>query len=168
LPRILLFQAAAAANQNELALSALMPLVDQGTLISPPPESENRVASEETDEAGRRNNLLTSFLSGQELDASQKSMIAAQMAGVFQKLDRFEEAARLWRVAAMLATDDTLRTQANLELKRLEAEVKIEEADHERRPAITDHLEQKGLVRPRLLGRSGPSASPGAGGGAGQ
>jgi tetratricopeptide (TPR) repeat protein len=165
-PRILLFQAAAAANQNELALSALTPLIDQGIMISPPPESpESEAASEEIEQPRRRNYLWTSFLSGQELDASQKWVIAAQMAGAFQKLDRLEDAARLWKVALMLATDDSLRSQASHGLEQIEPQLKLEQADRERRPVITDHLEQKGLVRPRLLGRSGLSANAGVGGG---
>ena len=167
-PRILLFQAAVEANQNELALSALTPLMDQSIMISPPPESPESEAAWEEIEQPRRNYLETSFLSGQELDVSQKSVIAAQMAGAFQKLDRIEEAARLWKVAMMLATDDSLRSQASHRLEQSEAQLKLEQADRERRPVITDHLEQEGLVRPRLLGRSGPSAGAGAGGGAGQ
>ncbi|MGD1158141.1 MAG: hypothetical protein ABSA41_20295 [Terriglobia bacterium] len=168
-PRLLLFQAAAAANQYELALSALTPLMDQSIMISPPPESpESEAPSEEIEQPGHRNYLWTSFLSGQELDASQKSVIAAQMAGAFQKLDRLREAARLWEVGSMLAADDSLRSQATHELEQVQAQLKLEQADRERRPVITDHLEQEGSVRPRLLGRSGPLASAGVGGGAGQ
>ena len=87
-PRILLFQAAVAANQNELALSALMPLVDQSIMASPPPESPENEAASKKPKPLSRSYLATVFLAGQELGASQKSVIAAQMAGAFQKLDR--------------------------------------------------------------------------------
>jgi tetratricopeptide (TPR) repeat protein len=167
-PRILLFQAAAAANQNELALSALTPLIDQSILVSPPPQSPDSEAASEENEPLSRNYLANLFLSGQELGTSQKSVIAAQMAGAFQKLDRLEEAARIWKIAWWLATGDSQRSQASQRREQIEAQLKLEQADRERRPVITDHLEQQGLVRPRLLGRSGPSASAGVGGGTGQ
>jgi tetratricopeptide (TPR) repeat protein len=167
-PRILLFQAAVAANQNELALSALTPLVDRSIMISPPPESpENEGASQEN-EPGIDKYLVNVFLISQQLGANQKLVIATQMAGAFEKLDRLEEAARLWKVAWLLATDDSQRSQANQRREQIEARLKLEQADRERRPVITDHLEQQGLVRPRLLGRSGPSASAGVGGGTSQ
>jgi tetratricopeptide (TPR) repeat protein len=167
-PRILLFQAAAAANQNELALSALTPLVDQSILTSPRPFLPENEAALEEPEQPDRSYVETAFLAGQQMDKSLESLIAAQMAGAFQKLDRLEEAGRLWKVASMLATDDSLRTQANLELKHLEAQVKIEKADQERRPVITEHLEQQGLVKPRLLGHNEPAASAGIAEGGGQ
>jgi hypothetical protein len=167
-PRILLFQAAAAANQNELALSALTPLIDQSILISPPPPSPDSEAASEENEPPGRNYLANSFLSGQKLGARQKLVIATQMADALQKLDRLEEAARLWKIAWWLATDDSQRSQASQRREQIEAQLKLEQADRERRPVITDHLEQQGLVRPRLLGRSRPSASAGAGGGVGQ
>ena len=167
--RFLLFQAAVAADQNELALSALTPLIDQSIMRGPPPETpENEAASEETEQPGRNDYLRTAFLSGQELDASQKSVIAAQMAGAFQKLDQLDEAEALWKVASLLAADASLRSQASQRMEQIETQLKIEQADRERRPVITDHLEQEELVRPRLLGRKGTSASAGVGGGAGR
>lgn len=77
------------------------------------------------------------------------------------KLVRLTEATRLWKIAAMLATDDSVRSKAGSELGRVQAQLKLEKADQERRPVITNHLEQTVLVRPRLLGQSGPSAGEG-------
>jgi predicted negative regulator of RcsB-dependent stress response len=157
-PRILLAQAAATANQNELAVSAITPLLDQNATLSPPPESPlNEAGGGETEQPEYRSDMWKSFLAGQDLSASQKSLIAAQLAGAFQKLDRLEEAARLWKVASMLATDDSLRAQASHELERVQAQLKLEQADQERQPVISNHLEQRGLVRPRPVPEvSGP------------
>jgi hypothetical protein len=167
-PRILLFQAAVAISQNELALSALTPLINQSLMTSPARESsESEGASEDFEQPGA-STVEAEFLSGQQLDASHKSLIAAQMAGALQKLDRLEEAGRIWKVASMLATDDSLRNQANLEIKHLEAQLKMQKADQQRRPLITEHLEQQRLVRPRLLGGNEPSAHAGVAGGGGQ
>jgi tetratricopeptide (TPR) repeat protein len=168
-PRILLAQATATADQNELAVSAITPLLDQSLTLSLPPESpESEAPGEEMERAGSREYLWKSFLAGQELSASEKSVIAAQLAGALQKLDRLEEAARLWKVASLLATDDSLRSQAGHRLEQIAAQMKLEQADRERRPVITEHLEQNGLVRPRLLGRGRPAAKAGVGGGEGQ
>jgi tetratricopeptide (TPR) repeat protein len=149
-PRILLFQAAAAANQNELAVSAITPLLEPAITVIPPRASpEVEAAGEEIGLPEYNSDMWELFLSGQELSAEEKSSLAAQLAGVLVKLDRLEEAQRLWKVAAMLATDDSHRSQASHELDRVKAQLKLEEADRERRPVISDHLEQKGLVRPR-------------------
>jgi tetratricopeptide (TPR) repeat protein len=156
-PRILLAQAAATANQNELAVSAITPLMISSIMLGPIRQSpQSEAAGEEMQQPEYPSYMWESFLTGQELSASQRSLIAAQLAGVLVKLDRLEEAARLWKVASMLATDDSLRSQASHELEHVQAQAKLERADQERRPVITDHLEQRGLVRPRPLSRSGP------------
>ena len=159
-PRILLFRAAITSNQNELAVSALTPLIDQSIMVSPPPEPpESEAAGEQMEQAGSRKYLWKSFLAGQDLTASQKSVIAAQMASAFQKLARLREAAQLLEVGIFFAPDDSLRSQATHELERVQAQMKLDQADRERRPVITEHLEQKGLVRPRLVPLKG-EASP--------
>src|SRR5208337_610675 len=129
-PRILLSQAAGADNQNELAVSALTPLIDQSIMASPPPESPE---SEAPGEEMAREYIWRSFLAGQELSASRKSLIAAQMASAFQKLARLREAAQLLEVAIFFATDDSLRSKATHELEQVQAQMKLEQADRERR-----------------------------------
>jgi hypothetical protein len=167
-PRILLAQAAATANQNELAVSAITPLIDQSLTANQPPESPmNEAASEEIGQPAYRNDMWKSFLAGQDLNASQKSLIAAQMASAFQKLDRLREAAQLFEVAVFFSTDESLRSQETHELERVRAQMKLEQADRERRPVISNHLEQKGLVRPRpvpLKGEASPLPLGGEGG----
>ena len=123
-------------------------------------ESENEWEAFEP--PGYSSYMWQSFLSGQALNASQRSQIAAQLAGALAKLHRLGEAARLWKVASMLAEDGSTRSQATHEFERVQAELKLEQADQERRPVITNHLVQSGLVRPRLLSRGG--ASTGGGG----
>jgi hypothetical protein len=161
-PHILLFQAAAAANQNELAISAITPLLEPIVVESRPAESpESEAAWEQFEQPGYSSYMWQSFLSGQDLSASQKSLIAAQLASAFQKLEQLEEAVRLWKVASMLATDDSLRAEASHELERVQAQLKLEQADQARQPVISDHLEQKGLVRPRLVSDgTGPGRGP--------
>jgi predicted Zn-dependent protease len=168
-PRILLAQAAATANQNELALSAITPWLDQSITIGQPLRSPSGSADsrfrgsrhvqgttgEETEQPEYPHYMWRSFLAGQDLNAKQKSLIAAQLAGALVKLDRLGEAARLWKVASMLAPDDSQRSQANHAFESVQSKLRLEQADQERRPVITNHLEQQGLVRPRLFARSG-------------
>jgi tetratricopeptide (TPR) repeat protein len=175
-PRILLAQAAATANRNELAVSAITPLLDQSITIDqgrPSPSSRagrrfrnSRQArmneGEETGQPEHSDYMWKSFLASQELSVSQKSQLAAQLAGALAKLNRLAEAARLWKVASMLATDDSLRSGTSRELERVQAQLKLEQADQERRPVITNHLEQEGLVRPRLFKPGEPSIGGGA------
>jgi hypothetical protein len=61
----------------------------------------------------------------------------------------------------MLATDDSVRSRASSELERVQAQLKLERADQERRPVITNNLGQSVLVRPRLLGQSRPQPEGG-------
>jgi hypothetical protein len=161
-PRIMLAQAAAEANQNELAVSAITPWLDQSITAGQPLQSpQNGAGGEESDQPEYPDYMWKSFLAGQDLTAGQRSQIAAQLAGALVKLDRLGEAARLWKVASMLAQDDSSRYLATHEFERVQAQLKLEQADQERRPVITNHLEQTGVVRPRLLNRSEPSASGG-------
>jgi tetratricopeptide (TPR) repeat protein len=166
-PRILLAQAAATANQNELAVSAITPWLDQSIRVGQPLQSSQReAAGEETEQPEYPDYMWKSFLAGQGLSGNQKSQIAAQLAGALAKLHRLGEAARLWKVASMLAEDGSTRSQATHEFERVQAELKLEQADQARRPVITNHLVQSGLVRPRLLSRRGPSTGGGVARGA--
>ena len=161
-PRVFLEEAAAATNQNELAMSAITPLLERDMTLAMQPETQESEGAEEASGPPEYPDALwKSFLRGQELSDGQKSLLATQLAGALVKLDRLEEAARFWKIAAMLATGDSARAQASRELERVQARLKLAKADQERRPVITNRLEQTGLIRPRLISQSGPSAGGG-------
>jgi len=144
-------EAAAAANQNELAMSAITPLLEQGSTLTVQPENQEGEAADEGSAQPEYPDILWKwFLRDQKLRDEQKSLLAAQLAGALVKLDRLGEAARLWKIAAMLATDGSVRSKAGSELERVQAQLKLEKADQERRPVITKNLGQSVLVRPRL------------------
>ena len=150
-PRVDLAEAAAAANQNELAITAITPLLEQSlTLALPLVTQEGEAVQEASSQAEYPDTLWKWFLRDQKLSDEQKSLLAAQLAGALVKLDRPAEAMRLWKIAAMLATDDSARSKANGELERAQAQIQLEKADQERRPVITKDLGQSVLVRPRL------------------
>jgi hypothetical protein len=151
-PRVDLAEAAAAANQNELAMSAIAPLLEQGfsTLTVQPENQEGEAADEGSGQPEYPNILWKWFLRDQKLSAEQKSVLAAQLAGALVKLDRLAEAMRLWKVASMLAVDNSLKSRAAEQLVGVQAQLKLEKADQERRPVITQNLGQSVVVRPRL------------------
>ncbi|MGD0126493.1 MAG: hypothetical protein ABSF46_14110 [Terriglobia bacterium] len=161
-PRVYLAEAAAAANQNELAMSAIAPLLEQGsTLTVQPDNQEGEAADEGSGQPDYPDILWKWFLRDQKLSDQRKSLLATQLAGALVKLDRLEEANRLWEISSMLATDDSVRSRASSELERVQAQLKLERADQERRPVITNNLGQSVLVRPRLLGQSRPQPEGG-------
>jgi hypothetical protein len=163
-PRVYLAEAAAAANQNELAMSAIAPLLEQGSTLTVQPENQEGEAADEGSAQPEYPDILWKwFLREQKLSDQQKSLLAAQLAGALVKLDRLEEAARLWKIAAILDTNDSVRSNANSGFERVQALLKLKKTDQGRRPVITNHLEQSVLVRPRLLSHSGPTTEGGAG-----
>ena len=150
-PRVRLTEAAATANQNELAMSAIAPLLEQGSTLTVQLENQEGEATDEGSAQPEYPDILWKwFLRDQKLSAEQKSLLAAQLAGALAKLDRLAEATRLWKIAAMLATDDSVRSKAGSELGGVLAQLKLEKADQERRPVITKNLGQSVVVRPRL------------------
>jgi hypothetical protein len=115
------------------------------------PDTQRGEGAEEVSEQPEYpDSLWQWFLRGQKLSDQQKSLLAAQLAGALVKLDRLAEAMRLWKISAMLATDDSVRSKAGSELGRVQAQLKLKKADQERRPVITKNLGQSVLVRPRL------------------
>jgi hypothetical protein len=169
-PRIPLFRAAAAAGRNELAYSAIEPLLNQEArrYYRNPYRAQIAEAAQyaeqeiETSPSG-----MVSFLPRIELKAEERVALAAQVADVLEKLHRLGEAARYWTVAASLAPPGPSQEGFQGRLQKVQAELEAEQKDALRRPVITEHLEQKGLVRPRLRAKlkgAGGTTAEGGGG----
>jgi hypothetical protein len=139
-------------------------LLEQGSTLTVQPENQEGEAADEGSAQPEYPDILWKwFLRDQKLSDEQKSLLATQLAGALVRLDRLEEAARLWKIAGMLATDNAVRSSSSSELGHVQAQIKLEKADQERRPVITNHLVQSVLVRPRLLSHSGPTTEGGVG-----
>ena len=142
---------AAGANQNQLTVTAITPLLQPRLTLVPQPtiRPEGEGAEEASGQPKYPETLWKWFLRDQKLSDEQKSRLATQLAGALVKLDRLEEATRLWKIAAMLATDDSLRSKANGELERVQAQLKLEKADQERgwrSRAISGKVSSSGLA----------------------
>ncbi|MBZ5515830.1 MAG: hypothetical protein LAN62_13495 [Acidobacteriia bacterium] len=170
-PRVPLFRAAAAIEKHALAYSAVEPLLDQGAsgYYQNPDQAENAEASEDAEaEAYMGPSDAVTLLPRIELRAEEKVALAAQVAQVLEKLQRLREAAGYWAIAAALAPPGPSREGFQGKLNAARAKLKLERQDALRRPVVSEHLEQKGQVRPRLKAKSqgvGGSSTEGGGGG---
>jgi hypothetical protein len=108
------------------------------------------------------------FLPGFNLTSTLEAALAGQLAETLEKLQRLKEAASYWEIAVKLEPAGPSRQQFQRRLNKVQAELKTEERDARRRPQVSEHLEQKGLVRPRLISKPGAASSPLQSGGGGQ
>ena len=166
--RLTLFKASFAAGRYALAFSAVSPMIGPGIFsqwshhVSP---AANPVSPEEEN---YHYPFWNEFLSGQNLADADRAALAAQFAQAAEKLRQLQNAGALWTVASKLASADTDRASAQRALSQLQARIDLEERDAARRPAISEHLEQKDVVRPRLLGGTSPPGATHAAGGSGR
>jgi len=105
------------------------------------------------------------FLPRVELRAEDRVALAAQVAEVLEKLHRLREATTYWAIAAALAPASPSRAGFQDRLHKVKTEIKVQRQDALRRPVVTEHLEQKGTVRPRLTAKSGEGEVAARGGG---
>ncbi len=167
-PRIPLFHAAAAINKNELAYSAIEPLLDQGGGYYQSSYAAQNVGGAEAYaevEADAGAAYAESFLARVEFTSEEKTTLAAQLAEVLEKLHRLPGAARYWTIAAALAPSGPTREGFQKRLDATREAMKVESQDSARRPVVSTHLEQKGLVRPRLKAKSKAAGGTLEGGG---
>jgi hypothetical protein len=167
-PRISLFRAAEAAGQDQLAYSAIQPLLNQGSAGSDqyPYQAGNTEGTESAEAESDANPFVAQeFLPHVKLGKEEKSAFAAEVAVVLEKLQRLRDATAYWRIALALATPSPSREEFQARLNKVKAELKVEQRDALRRPVVSEHLEQKGTVRPRLLAKTGIAEGSGGGGG---
>jgi tetratricopeptide (TPR) repeat protein len=164
-PRLTLFREAAGAGQAQLAISALQPWLEGESTSYPPryrrpfaalAQGEGRDEDEERD-TSTVSYLSTQFLSRAALDAAQRALLARQVAGAFEKLGRLGGAVTYWEIALRLEPAEASRAELKLKLRSVQSELKRQEADASRRPQVTEHLEQKTMVLPRLVATAGQS-----------
>jgi len=167
-PRLPLFRAAVSAGQYPLAYSAIEVLLYRsGASSYRSPYQAQNVEESEYAEAGADANVSESleFLPRVELRAEDRVALAAQVAEVLEKLHRLREATTYWAIAAALAPADPSRAGFQDRLHKVKGEIKVQRQDALRRPVVTEHLEQKGTVRPRLTAKSGEGEVAVRGGG---
>ena len=170
-PRVSLFQNALSTGQYQLALSAMEPLLEPGGSSyryqdrSPGAEGLTENAEGVSYEV---NSSSPQFLPRTGLGAAQRASLAGNLAEVFEKLGRLSEAEAYWETAFQLEPSDASRTELQRRLQSVRCELKRLEQDTLRQPVVTEHLEQKNLVRPRLAAPTARTTGSGPGGGKGR
>ena len=169
--RVPLFRAAVAAGQDQLAYSGFQPLLNQGYEGSYhyPSRFRNAQGTESEDEGGYGNpSGSVEFLSQVKVSAEEKPALAAQVAEVLEKLHQLSESSKYWTIAVALAPAGSSRDEFQSRLNRVKAHIRLEQQDAARRPVVSEHLEQKVTVRPRLAATPGIADAPAQDGGGGR
>ncbi|HEV2495485.1 MAG TPA: hypothetical protein VG204_20705 [Terriglobia bacterium] len=169
--RVPLFRAAVAAGQDQLAYSAIQPLLNEGYAGSYqyPSRFRNAEGTEPAEEEVYANpSESVEFLPRIKLSAEEKPALAAQVAEVLEKLHWLSEAARYWTIAVALAPAGPSHDEFQSRLRKVKAQIRLEQRDVARRPVVTEHLEQKVTVRPRLATTPGIADAPAQDGGGGR
>ena len=147
LARVEFFRAAQAAGHNQLALSAVEPLLSgQASQFSYRPVLRYATA---TSEMAPQN--YPQFLTGLQLSPAQKASLARAIAHACEKLNDLGEAENYLGVAADFEASKPARAAIESELRDVRARIQLMNRDAQRRPFASGQLEQRNTVRPRLL-----------------
>ncbi len=148
--RIEFFRVAYEAGDDQLAISAMKPLLG--------PRRYNYQASSDyrrfeprfaAGEPGVENE--SPFLMGTDLSSAQKSALARKIAQSYEKLGDLSEAQNYLRTANEMEPAKALKEEIETELHALTAKIELEDRDAGRRPFVSSALDQRNVVRPRLL-----------------
>ena len=143
-PRFDLFRTALDQRRYTLALST-MPLQNLG--VEPNfPEGERAPEW-----------ILGTFLQGTDLSAADRAVVARGVGEAYQRLKEPAKAIYYYRLALELDRSPAQRTAVQPNIDTLRTELKLRQANQERRPVVTRNLEQPHVVKPRLTQPGGPA-----------
>ena len=157
--RISLFRAALAAKQYQLAHSALAPLLRGGFLRRSPRAEEGGEEESAPDESAdaqgfeRSRNVSPPDTLG-KIPRIEQAAIAAELATVFERLDRLNDAERYLQLGVQLESAPSRRTALRGRLAGVRAILKRQAGNAARRPIIHNALEQDRTVRPQLIAQA--------------
>ena len=97
-----------------------------------------------------------------KIPKADQALIAAQLGGVLEHLNRLHEAATYLQLAARLESAPASRTALQRRLAAVRAVIKRQAENAARRPIIHEALEQDRTVRPRRVAQAGPPAEKAA------
>jgi tetratricopeptide (TPR) repeat protein len=147
LARVEFFRSAQAAGHNQLAISAIEPLLSgQGSRLSY--QSVPRYEPVTSEMASQN---YPQFLAGLRLSHAQKASLARAIAHAYEKLNEPSEAVNYLDVAADFEAAKPAKAAIESELRGVRARIELANRDAQRRPFVSGQLEQRNTVRPRLL-----------------
>jgi hypothetical protein len=150
--RLALFGVAYASGRFHLALTAVQPLFANTNLVHRF-EQYDSVLDEQQPDMDVDRVLTQQFLANQGLDDDVRAALAADLGHALEQTSRLGVADLLNRVALELGPVDPRRQAIVQSLDRIQAARGLRVENARRRPAISQHLEQENLVRPRLTAR---------------
>lgn len=166
--RVPLFRAAFSSGRYEFALAAITPLLDRGVLTLSEPvnsaaerlsDAESPPSEDSSDNEGAGQHATETVY----LPLAQRVSLAGEIATVESRLGRIEPALSRLRTALGQHPKGTTLQSLTARRDELEATVRRQKANAERRPQIHSALEQDHPVRPRLISQAAPKPPAQAG-----
>lgn len=148
--RIEFFHVAHETGHSRLAISAMDPLLNPRPYNGQPGTQYQRPAPHfiiaEFSSASYSN-----FLTGTQLSRGQKSALAREIAHAYEKLGNLTEAEGYLRTAAQLEDSKPMKAEIEKETHTVTARMDLMNRNARRRPFVSSQLDQRNVVRPRLL-----------------
>jgi hypothetical protein len=145
-PRVPLFQAQVVAGRPQLAITALMPLLEPTGL------SQYFDREPQAPPGTNVETFAPGFLADVGLELRERARTAEVLGGALSRLEGWTAAATAYRIAAALEPDAAGKAQIERSLAVVEQRRALELDNARRRPLVADQVEQAYTVRPRLTG----------------
>ena len=156
--RVPLFQAAASMRSDEFAMAVIDPLLRAQFLGSAAAASaEEQIISSDSDEENESDDSSTPVTPAFVLSRSQQAQVAQMVGETAERLSRLPEAVSYFEIARRSQSSPAARKALARKIDDLKAALRMQRQNAARQPLLHEALEQDRTVRPRLLGRAGPS-----------
>ncbi len=148
-PRLLLFRAAIETENARLAIACMKPLLSTSSLRYHLERLENSSELQEI-ESSEYGYSASSFLPGSGFDRSEQTYVARELAGAFAKLNRLRVAELFLQAALHSELSEAERSEVSQKLIRVRSDLRKRMQNAQRRPVITENLEQDRPVRAQI------------------
>ncbi len=162
--RVPLFQAAAAANANEYAVSVMEPLFQTQFLRSAAVvtgnENENdeeQIATSGYEEEDSDDEVNAVASGGTKLSRALQAEVAQMLGDTMSRLNRLDDAVAYYDSARRVESSPTVRKVLLRKIAEAKATLRVQRQNAIRQPLLHEALEQDRVVRPRLLARLAPA-----------
>ncbi len=161
--KLQLFDAAYRAKRYQTAVAALQPLLERGGIMAPEEPQAGAGSDPVFEDQSANHYLADQFVSGAvrfprnavratQIDRTRRAVIARELADCYSKINMPREAAFYYGIALQIQPSDT---EAKNQIRALQAQLELQRANRQRKPVVTENLEQDHVVRPRLARQGG-------------
>ena len=148
--RIAFFRAAHQAGHDQLAISAMKPLLGYRAQYGEPAPYFKRVTPQ-FGLAELSTVRYSPFLARNHLSPTQRSVLARDISHAYENLDNLAEAQTYLSTAAGLEPSKAVKAEIKREMDAITAKLKLMNRDARRRPFVSNQLVQRNVVQPRVL-----------------